>query len=270
MLITSKSNEKIKFIKNLNEKKYRNFNDAYYLEGLKVVFEVFNKYEKENILFLVYSEELVEKLKDEKKYFDNILLICKKNNIDIIEVSKEVFEYITDTITPQGILCVLKKQEKKLEEEVIKNEDKSIFILDGIQDMGNIGTIIRNAAAFNIKNIICLEGTADAYSPKVLRATMGNILEVNIFYENFEKVYGILKNNEYKIVGTALYNSKSIKEFKFLDKMAFVFGNESNGIREEVLEKCDERIKIDISKNAESLNVSVASGIIGYLSFDNK
>lgn len=268
MVISSKSNEKIKFIKNLNEKKYRNLNNAYYLEGLKVVFEVLNKYKKENILYLVYSEELVQKIKDENNYFEKILKFCKNNKIEIIETSSDVFLYITDTVTPQGIMCVLKKEEKNLEEEIIKNKDKNVFILENVQDMGNVGTIIRNASAFDIKNIICLDGTADCYSPKVLRSTMGNILEVNVFYEKFENVYKILKNNNFKIIGTALYESKSIKEFKFSDNMAFVFGNESSGIRKEVLEKCDEKIKIDISQNAESLNVAVASGIIGYLSYN--
>ena len=270
MLISSKSNEKIKFIKNLNEKKYRILNNAYYLEGLKVVYEVLNKYKKEYVLYLVYSKELVQKIKDENNYFEKILDFCNKNKIEIIETSSDIFAYITDTITPQGIMCVLKKEEKNLEKELTNNKDKSIFILDNVQDMGNLGTIIRNASAFDIKNIICLDGTADSYSPKVLRSTMGNILNVNIFYENFEKIYEILKNNNFKIIGTSIYDSKSLNEFEFKGKMAFIFGNESNGIKKEILEKCDEKIRIDMSRNTESLNVSVASGIIGYLSFNNK
>ena len=267
MVISSKSNEKVKFLKNLNDKKFRKINKAYYLEGLKVTYEVLKKEKVDNILFIAYSSNLIQKINDENNYFRKILDFCNKNKIEILEFENNLIEYVTDTVTPQGIICVLRKNEKKLEEEIKLNKDKDLFILDSVQDMGNLGTIIRNAAAFNIKNIICLDGTADIFSPKVLRATMGTIFDVNVFYLNFDEVYDFLKNNGYKIIGTSLNSSENFEKLKFDEKYAFVLGNEANGVSLNILKKCDKLIKIDMENNIDSLNVSVASGIIGYTSY---
>jgi len=267
MVISSKSNEKVKFLKNLNDKKFRKVNNAYYLEGLKVIYEILKKEKNNNIIFIAYSSKLIQKINDDNNYFEKILNFCNKNSIEILELDENLIEYVTDTVTPQGIICVLRKNEKKLEEEIELNKDKDLFILDCVQDMGNLGTIIRNAAAFNIKNIICLNGTADVFSPKVLRATMGTIFDVNVFYLNLDEVYDFLKNNSYKIIGTSLNSSESLEKLKFDEKYAFVLGNEANGVSKNVLKKCDELIKIDMENNIDSLNVSVASGIVGYISY---
>ena len=271
MLITSKTNEKVKFVKSLNDKKFRQKNNAYYLEGLKVTYEILKSEEAVNIMFIAYSSEILETINQSNINLKEIIDICNKKNIILIDIEKNIFDKMCETMTPQGILCVLKKNNKILKEEIAKNKDKNIFILDGVSDLGNIGTIVRNSVAFDIKNIIALSNTADVYSPKALRSTMGTILKVNMFYENDnESLIKILKENGYEIVGTSLEDSEKITSLDFSKKYAFVLGNEANGVSKEILKKCDKKIKIEMSNEIESLNVAIASGIIGYVQYVNK
>ena len=178
--IFSKANENVKFIKSLNEKKFRNKNKAFYLEGVKVVNEILDKEEAIDIMFIAYSksillatnggEELLKKL-------DNL------KNIKTLEFEEKIFEYMTDTVNPQGVLAVLKMPEYNLK-DMLNGYNKNIVVLDKVQDLGNIGTIVRSCNAFDVEIIVCTLGTADVYSPKTLRSTMGAILNTKVIYLN--------------------------------------------------------------------------------------
>lgn len=257
-VITSKSNEKAKFIRSLNDKKGRQKNGCFYLEGIKVVNEVIERRGAINLRFIAYSEEILINVNGGKGILNKIKKIQNK-----ISFSKDVFNTLTDTKTPQGILAVL---EFTNELEVLN--DENILVLDKVQDLGNLGTIIRSADAFGIKQIICTSGTADVYSPKVLRSTMGSILREKITYiDNLQKVEE-LKKYGFAIVGTTLNEkSISIEKFDFSKKSIFVMGNEANGISKEIEKICDYFIKIPMTGNAESLNVGVATSIILYKQF---
>ena len=253
-VITSKSNEKAKFIRSLNDKKGRQKNGCFYLEGIKVVNEVIERRGAINLRFIAYSEEILINVNGGKEILNKIKKIQNK-----ISFSKDVF----NTKTPQGILAVL---EFTNELEVLN--DENILVLDKVQDLGNLGTIIRSADAFGIKQIICTSGTADVYSPKVLRSTMGSILREKITYiDNLQKLEE-LKKYGFAIVGTTLNEkSISIEKFDFSKKSIFVMGNEANGISKEIEKICDYFIKIPMTGNAESLNVGVATSIILYKQF---
>lgn len=257
-VITSKSNEKAKFIKSLNEKKGRQKNNCFYLEGIKVVNEVLDRKEAINILFIACSKEILENVNGGNNILER-LENCK--DLEIVCFSKEVFEILTDTKTPQGILAVIEIPEyNKL------NFEGNILVLDKVQDAGNIGTIIRSADAFGIKTIVCTKGTVDVYSPKVLRSTMGSILREQIIYINDIKK---IKDLGYTVVGSVLdEKSISLEKLKISKKMAFVMGNEANGISDDIKKQCDIFVKIPMSGNAESLNVAVATSIILYKQFE--
>lgn len=272
--IISKSNEKVKYLKNLNEKKFRQKYNAFYLEGIKVVEEVLNMNKAINIMFIAYSKDILLNLNGGYEIFEKIQEISKRNSFELIDLDKNVFEYVSDTVTPQGILAVI--EIPKYDIFNILNNDfemkKNIIILDKVQDSGNIGTIIRTADAFDVDTIICLEGTTDVYSPKVVRSTMGSILREKIIYLNKDELNNYLKKIKeigFKIVGTSLNTDKYISEIDFNDRHAFVLGNEANGISSEVINICDKLIKIPMSGSAESLNVGIASGIILYEQFKN-
>ena len=257
-VITSKANEKVKFIKSLNDKKARKMNNVFYLEGIKVVEEVINNVKAIDIMFIAYSDEILNNINGGKKFLNLIKVLELENDINILNIKKEIFESITDTKTPQGVLAVIKI--KKYDIDDILKEDK-ILLLDKIQDAGNIGTIIRTADAFNVKGIICMENTVDVYSPKVVRSTMGSILREKIIYIKSEDLFG-LKKYGHILYGTSLSSNKYIEDINFSKKSIFVLGNEANGISEEVEKVCDSLVKIKMSGNAESLNVAIAAGII--------
>lgn len=264
-VITSKSNEKVKFIRSLNDRKFRQEYKAFYIEGIKVIDEILENEKAVNLEFIAYSSEILTM----KNGGDNLIKkIENKKNIERIDFSKSVFEYMCDTKTPQGVLAVIKMPLYDLE-ECLKNENKNIILLDKVQDLGNIGTIIRNCAAFDIDLILCRKGTADVYSNKVTRSTMGTILKEKIIYlDNVSEISQILKRHNFSMIGTSLNTRKYINDLDFAyKKFCFVLGNEANGISEDIIKECDELVKIPMCKSVESLNVSVASGIILYKQF---
>lgn len=246
--------------------------NAFYIEGIKVVDEILDSKKAIDILFIAYSKELLIHSNGGDKLLEKIEYLKTKSKIEVVEFSKSVFEYMVETKTPQGILAVMKcsnldiKGEKNSFNEIL-NFNESYIILDKIQDAGNFGTIIRTAEAFDVKNIICLEGTTDAYSQKVIRSTMGSVVRENIIYvdfENFKKIVCILKQNDYQIYATALEDSENLEKTKITKKTVFVLGNEANGVSKEVKDISDKNIKISMSNNTNSLNVGIASGIVMY------
>ena len=260
-IITSKSNDNVKFIKGLNDKKERIKNNCYYLEGIKVITEVLESDKAIDVKFIAFSSNILSKVNGGKE------ILQKLENLDSIkkiEFSPEVFEYITDTKTPQGILAVMNIVEKSYEEILDKGEN--ILLLDKVQDPGNIGTIIRTCDAFNVQNIIYLNGTGDIYSPKTVRSTMGSMLRVSfvkITEEELEKLKNKAINTGYEIIWTSLQTNNYVENIKFSNnKNIIIFSNEANGISDNVKDICTRLVKINMADTAESLNVGIAAGII--------
>jgi TrmH family RNA methyltransferase len=265
-IITSKSNDKVKFLKSLNEKKGRLANNCFYLEGIKVVKEVLDMKEAVNVKFIAYSSSI---LKSKSRGKEILKIICN-TQIPVIELAPEILEYVCNTKTPQGIIAVIAIKEKKYIDMV--KDGGNILLLDAIQDPGNIGTIIRTCDAFNIKNVVYTEGTTDIYAPKVVRSTMASICRVSFVKLDFnvlDKFKEIVKNNGYKIIGTSLRTDNFVEEYKFNNKNILVFSNEASGISSEIEKICNDLVKIRMSDTAESLNVGVAAGIILHKLYQN-
>ena len=251
-IITSKDNENIKNIKKLKERKYRDLNNEYIIEGIKIIKEAIN--EKANIKKVIICEEcLANNLLDDKLLYE----IAK---YDCIYVTKKIFEKITDVSKPQGILAIVEKNNKR---EIDYKED-IIIALDGIQDPGNLGTILRTIDSANLTQIIVSKDTVDAYNQKVVRSTMGAIFRINIVeVENLKETLKNIKKHKYKIMCTDLSANKNIYEADY-NKKVLVIGNEANGVTQEVLELADEKIIIPMLGKTEILNASVATSIIIY------
>lgn len=238
MVYSSIDNKKIKEIKKLNIKKYRDKANLFLVEGEHLVMEAYKTgYLKE----LILEQKTVFPLDVETNY-----------------VTNNVLKYITNLDTPQSILGICTKPQNK----TIKGNH--LLILDDIQDPGNLGTIIRSAVAFNVDTIILSSNTVDLYNSKVIRASQGLIFHINIVVENLVNVIPKLKNEGYQIIGTKVTNGKSLKSIEKKKKFAIIMGNEGNGVREDILSLCDEYLYIDMNKNCESLNVGVATSIILY------
>jgi TrmH family RNA methyltransferase len=251
IVITSKDNEKIKEIKKLKEKKYREETNLFVVEGIKIVKEAI-EYDAD-IQKIVISNDAIGYEVDEE-------VLKRIQKYEVMIVSQNVFESISDVKTPQGILAVIKNKENV---KVDYNEDV-IFILDNIQDPGNLGTIIRTLDAAGIKQLIVSNDTVDYMSPKVLRSTMGGAFRVNVIVaDDLLNMIDEIKKNGFEVLATDLATDSSIYDIKY-NKKAIVIGNEANGVSNEVKNKADIRVKIPMLGKAESLNAAVATSVIAY------
>lgn len=250
--ITSKENSIIKHIIKLKEKKYRNEYQEFIVEGAKIVEEAINENAKVNKIVIcedAIKSELFQKHLNEK---------IKK--FECIEVPINIFKLISDVEKPQGILAIINKKENLN----INYSDDIIIALDDIQDPGNLGTIIRTVDSCNLKQILVSKGTVDAFNPKVLRSTMGAIFRVNIIEcENLKKTLQEVKKNNFNLVVTELGANKTIYDLN-LNKTAIIIGNEANGVSDEIIKIADEKVIIPMLGKTESLNASVATGVILY------
>ena len=242
MIISSKENETIKEIKKIKEKKFRN--EKYIVEGFKMLEEAIN--ENQNIDLIVIK--------------DGTKLDFDLSDYKVITVTESVFKVLTDVETPQGVLAIINKQAKK---EIDEKADY-IVALDGVQDPGNFGTILRTLDAAGINQVLVSKNTVNGYSPKVVRSTMGAIYRVNIIeVDSLEDALNNLKRSGFEVVVTALDAKESIYDIDYSKKIV-VIGNEANGVTKEVRNIADKKVKIPMIGKAESLNASVAAGIMIY------
>ena len=215
MLYSSIENKKIKELKKLHTKKYRDETGLFLVEGTHLIEEAYNKgYLKELLL--------------EEGFDYNI-------EIETNYISKNVLEYLSTLDTPSKMIGICHKRNNEI-------KGSKILILDEVQDPGNLGTIIRSAVAFNIDTIILGKGCADEFSPKVIRGSQGMIFKVNIVRENLEETIPFLKEKNYKILGTKVSGGKELKNVPKHEKFAIIMGNEGKGVKQEFLDLCDEYI----------------------------
>ncbi len=244
-VITSKENEVIKSIKKLKDKKYRDEQNKFLVEGIKMVQEAIQ--EKAKIDKIVVCEECI----NDGTIGQELLYEIAKQ--DCIYTSKKVFESITEVASPQGILAVMQKENG---EESISYEEDVIVVLDGIQDPGNLGTILRTIDSVNLKQVILSENTADPYNPKVVRSTMGAIYRVNMIRsKNIVETLKNMKKHKYDIVATSLQTDETIYDIDYKKKV-IVIGNEANGVSKEVLELANKKIKIPMLRKNRKLKCS--------------
>ena len=236
-MIESVDNSRIKEIRKLKEKKYRDQEQLFLVEGEHLVLEAYKA-----------------------KVLKSVILCNRDIDLDVekIEVSEKVMNTISDMPSKVDIVGVYEIVDNKI------SLDSNILILDGVQDPGNLGTIIRSAVAFNVKNIVLSKNTVDIYNPKVLRGCQGMNFHLNIIRDNILDIIDDLRDNNYTIYGTDVVNGVDIKDVKKDGKYAIIMGNEGNGISPEVKEIVDKNIYINMNDKCESLNVGVSASIILY------
>ena len=250
--ISSKDNSLIKHVKKLKEKKYRDEYGEYIVEGIKLVKEAMQ--ENAEIKQIIVCEDCDSGiLETHFKY--------EMAKFDFIYVPENIFKNISDVEAPQGVLAVISKSNK--ENYIDLNED-IIVALDDVQDPGNLGTILRTIDSVGLNQVLVSKGTADSYNPKVVRSTMGAIFRVNIIEcENLKQTLQELQEEKYKIMCTSLKAKNTIYEANY-NKKIIVIGNEANGVSKEIQNLADEKVIIPMLGKTESLNASVATGVILY------
>ncbi|MGI6188410.1 MAG: RNA methyltransferase [Clostridiales bacterium] len=253
--ITSTKNPLVKRLKMLHNKKYRDLYSQYLAEGPKIVKEAL--YNGEDIRTLAVSKDFPwEEFKEETGIG---FAACR-----VLIMDEGLFKYVSDTKTPQGILAVISKKEYKLD-EILKSDSYFLTILDEIRDPGNLGTIIRTVDAAGGDGVVLTQGCVDPYSPKVVRSSMGSILRVPVYQvgDGINFVAELLRQDVHVLVshlkGSNLYDWPG--GYK---KTALVIGSESRGVRDDISKLASYTVKIPIYGRAESLNASVAAGILIY------
>ena len=235
MEITSLQNAKVKYWVSLHEKKVR---------------------DKEKV-FLIEGDHLIKEAKKHNIVLETISI--NDSNADY-KVTKDIMRKISsqESISSDAAVC------KFLNEEGITG---NILILDRIQDPGNLGTIIRSAIAFNFKTIILSNDSVDLYNDKVIRATEGMIFNINVLRKNLIDYIPIIKNDGYSIIGTDVIKGSNIRDIKDTKK-AIVIGSEGTGVSNNVKALCDSFVKINMNSDVESLNAAVAASILMYEVFN--
>ena len=239
MLVKSK----VKYIQSLGQKKFRQQEGVFVAEGPKLVKELLTEHSDSVVQVFALKNWI-----DENK---RVTINC-----NLSEITEAELEKISQLTTPNQVVAVVKHFNTI---KPIADKEKFILVLDGIQDPGNLGTIIRIADWFGVQHIVCSEDSADRYNPKVVQSTMGSIGRVNVFYTSLTKWLGEQQDAR---IYAAVLEGQDITRMQEPAGGVIVIGNESKGISEEVLRFCNMSITIPQKGKAESLNAAVATGII--------
>ena len=235
-MITSTANPQVKKLIQLVKKaKVRNEQRLFVVEGIRMFREI-----PEGWLDRIYvSEHFMEE--------ESHVKVLQGKNYEVL--ANHVFESVSDTKTPQGILCLVKMPDYTLE-EVIPRENAHLLILESIQDPGNLGTMFRTGEGAGISGIIMNRTTVDVFNPKTIRSTMGSIFRVPFFVtENLQDI----------LMGSVSYEEPDYKE-----PTGFLIGNEGNGLSDEIARMADTYIHIPMAGKVESLNAAIAATLLMY------
>ena len=250
-MITSHSNAKIKNIIQLNTSgKARREQGLFVAEGTK--------------MFLEAPDEDIEQVFVSESYY--AACECRKeiesHSFEIVEDS--VFKKASDTMSPQGILCIVKQKQYQLE-DLLAPTDPLLVILEGLQDPGNLGTILRTGEGAGINGVIMDRNTVDLYNPKVIRATMGSIYRVPFIYvDDLLDAMNRMKEKKIQLYAAHLQGRQQYYEEHYQGGVAFMIGNEGNGLSEEASACADIRIRIPMLGKVESLNAAVSASVLMY------
>lgn len=254
-MITSNANPKVKQVIQWQTKaKERKKAGIFLAEGLKMFVEA----PEDKIREVYVSEEAAERFSGLPEVADRL----ERTGYETVE--EEVFRKMSDTQTPQGILCVIERPNYS-PEQLLGVEKPLLVVLENLQDPGNLGTIVRTGEGAGITGVIMSRGTVDIYNPKTIRATMGSIYRVPFVYaEDLQETVKAMKRRGIHTYAAHLEGKKFYDSFSFKEGTAFLIGNEGNGLSEELAELADEYLKIPMEGRVESLNAAVATALLMY------
>lgn len=254
-MITSSANPRIKQIVQWQTKaKERRKAGIFLTEG----FKMFEEAPMGQIQQVYLSEEAAAKVFEKEKWKEK----CEKTGYEI--VAQDVFLKMSDTQTPQGILCVMKRPVYTLK-ELLAQENPLLVVLEDLQDPGNLGTIVRTGEGAGITGVIMSSKTVDIFNPKTIRATMGSIYRVPFLYvDNLADTITKLQKHQIRTYAAHLEGRTYYDAFSFQEPTAFLIGNEGNGLSREIADRADSYLKIPMEGQVESLNAAIATSLLMY------
>ena len=254
-MITSGSNPRIKQVMQWQTKaKERRSAGVFLTEGLKLYEEA----PTEGIREVYVSEAALERCRSEKGLWTKL----QQTGYEL--VSDALFGKMSDTQTPQGILCVMRRPVYRLD-ELLKGQTPLLVVLENLQDPGNLGTIVRTGEGAGITGVIMSNGTVDIFNPKVIRATMGSIFRVPFIYvESLTDTIRILREKGIHTYAAHLAGKTYYDTLSFREGTAFLIGNEGNGLEKETADMAEAYVKIPMEGRVESLNAAIAASLFMY------
>ncbi len=251
------SREKLKQIYKLKTEKEREKEGEFLIEGLRLCKEVLaSDWEVEIVLF---SSEFVESARGEK-----LVEEFSRRGTEVFRVKKKEIEKLAETETPQGIVAMVTKRKFTLNKDFLE-EASLLLVLDNIRDPGNLGTIIRTADASGADGVLLSKGCVELFNPKVIRSTMGSIFHLPVIESlDSKEILPEMKSSGFKIFVSDVHQGKDYTKVDYPEKTCLIIGSEASGISQKILGLADERVRIPIFGKAESLNASVAAGILLY------
>lgn len=253
--ITSMTNRWVKLAAQLKIKKYRDREGRFLLEGLRAVEDAWNQKKRDTICFVTRSllaEPRVAVMAEHARDLHWLFLLTDES----------LMKKMSGTEHGQGILAIVKKETHNWGTLSYPLSGRYV-LLDAVQDPGNVGTIIRTAAAAGVSGIFLTEGTTDPYAEKAVRSSMGSVLRLPIYEGlSFADVKELKEKGNIPLIGTALEHAKPYQEAGEFSNAIFAFGNEGNGIRPEILSLCTQKLYIPMAGSVESLNVSACAAVI--------
>ena len=248
-MITSTSNPQVKRLLQLQKKsKVRDEENVFVVEGLRMFTEV--------------PAERVEKVYISESLYNKKKLDLNLQDFPYEILSDSVFSHVSDTKTPQGILCVVKRKKYDLN-ELLKVENPHFMVLDNLQDPGNMGTIVRTAEGAGVDAVFMSKDCVDIYNPKTIRSTMGSIYRMPFIYiEDIPELLDIFRKNGVKSYAAHLDGKNFYDKENYQTGTAILIGNEGNGLRDEVTQKADILVRIPMQGQVESLNAAIAASVL--------
>ncbi len=253
-MITSASNMQMKNLVRLQKKgRARREQDVFVVEGMKMYREA--------------PREFIEKVYISKSFSEKAEAgeLLGGRNVEVVD--DRVFQNISDTKTPQGILAVIRRQHYTLE-QVVGGEKPLVLVLENIQDPGNLGTILRTGEGAGVTGIVMSADTVDIYNPKTIRSTMGSVYRMPFCYaEDMDQVMRNLKQQGISVYAAHLKGSADYDAVDYRGSCGFLIGNEGSGLSERLAAQADGYIRIPMCGEVESLNAAVASAVLMYEAF---
>lgn len=258
-MITSSANSRVKQVIQWQTKaKERKKAGVFLTEG----FKMYEEAPLESILEVYVAESALASLEKIDAKEEKMAEKLKKTGYEV--VADSLFKKMADTQTPQGILCVVKQPEYRLE-EILKQDRPLLMILENLQDPGNLGTIIRTGEGAGVTGVIMTAKTVDIFNPKVIRATMGSVFRVPFLYvEDMEDTLKKLKEKGIRTYAAHLAGREYYDSFSFTGGTAFLIGNEGNGLEKKTADLTDSYLKIPMEGKVESLNAAIAASLLMY------
>jgi len=260
-MITSLSNPKIKFLRKLKNKKFRDETGLFYAEGPRIIAEAFEEGWKFNQI--VFCKELIN-----DTFSQQLLQKLSKLNVELLEVEPDVFESFSIKDGPKGLAASI--YQKVSPKENILEKSGIWVVLDRIQDPGNLGTIFRTVDAVGGKGIILLDHCTDAFDINVIRGSMGAFFSLDLVKLTSTEFIDFVKKNEISLIGTSDHAKDDYQKINYEENIILLMGSEREGLSNQLIHNCDRLVRIPMVGKSDSLNLAVATSVCLYEIFNQR